>query len=142
MIAFRPAAGFMPSKDARCWYRVCPTRDAALLAKRELVAADISYRCKKIAVGSAKPIGRAKRVNRIDPAWRGPVPKAIVITPIEDRSGGRRNWGAYYSKSADSCRHEPSCGNDTGVTTAPLGAGTMPSRHEFDHVPDDLGQTP
>jgi hypothetical protein len=39
---------FAPSKNGKSWFRVLPTREAAIASKRELVEAGIRFVCKKV----------------------------------------------------------------------------------------------
>ena len=39
---------FAPAKNGKSWYRKLRTRDQAIAAKRELVAAGIPYKCVKV----------------------------------------------------------------------------------------------
>jgi hypothetical protein len=39
---------FAPSKNGKSWFRVLPTRGAAIACKRELVEAGIRFVCKKV----------------------------------------------------------------------------------------------
>jgi len=75
MLAFAPAPGYLPAKSGKSWYRKLATRDQAIAAKRELVAAGISYKCVKV-----QDDGRALRKPRSLQRERKPY------RPVESRA--------------------------------------------------------
>jgi hypothetical protein len=48
MVAFSPHRGFAPTRNGRSWFKYFATRNQAIEAKRELIAAGIRYKCKKV----------------------------------------------------------------------------------------------
>jgi hypothetical protein len=46
---------FAPSKNGKSWFRILPTREAAIVCKRELVDAGLRYACKKIDKPPPRP---------------------------------------------------------------------------------------
>lgn len=84
MLAFKPADGFRPSKSGKSWYRLLPTRDAAIACKDYLVKAGIRYACKKVLKARSRAFGGNPR-NSGKP-----------ISARQQTQGGRRTYDQYY----------------------------------------------
>jgi len=51
MLTFEPAPGFVPAKSGKSFYRLLPSREAAIAVKHELVELNLKFVCRKVGKG-------------------------------------------------------------------------------------------
>ena len=67
MLVFRRMPGYRPAKSGRSWYRVLPSREAALKAGAQLRARGVSFKCVTRLDYKPPPSGKVKHHGRFSP---------------------------------------------------------------------------